>query len=50
MQIRTTNAYVRDLEEYILSADGGLFDFTDFDRALFRREVDDGGGFHGEKR
>jgi hypothetical protein len=47
VQIRAANADIGDFEEHILSTDGGLFDLTDFDGAFFRREVDDGGGFHG---
>jgi hypothetical protein len=47
MQIRAANADVGDFEEHILSTDGGFLDFSDFDRAFFRRKVDDGGRFHG---
>ena len=49
VQVGATNAHVGDFEEHILSTDGGFLDFTDFDGALFRREVDNGGRFHGWK-
>ena len=49
VQIRATNAHIGDFKEHILGSDHGLFDLTDFDGAFFRREVDDGGRFHGWK-
>jgi hypothetical protein len=50
VKIGIANTDIDDFEEYILRTDGGLFDLTNFDGALFRCKVDDGGRFHGGGR